>query len=91
MWQDMPWYQVAAQGVAFFAGIYLVFGGTTWLLTQVWLPGQGYGNRLNHRPVAPGQVRRELGLSALSVLIFGVGLLVLAATGWPGARCRGRA
>lgn len=92
MWQDMLWHEVVVRGVAFFACIYLGFGGFTWLLTRRILPKWGHGGWLNNKPVPQGQVRRELLLSASSVLIFGVGLLVpwgMLQLGW--ARVDGQA
>jgi len=68
--------QVVACGLALFGGIYLLFGGVTWLLTQRILPALHIGRVLDPRPIKAGQVRRELGLSAMAIGIFGVGMLV---------------
>jgi len=63
-------------GVLYFAAIYLLFGGLNWWLTQSLLPRLGYGRRIDPRPLAPGQIRQEIGRSSLSILIFGGGLIV---------------
>ncbi|MFC4297996.1 sterol desaturase family protein [Castellaniella hirudinis] len=80
-------WQVMQAGLLFFGGIYLVFGATTWLLTHRLLPALGIGRRLDPRPLAPGQLRRELTLSGLSILLFGTGMIFpwgLLQLGWAG-------
>jgi len=77
--------EVMLWGLAFFGGIYLVFSGATWLLTHWALPALHIGRPLDPRPLGPGQLRRELGLSALSILIFGMGMVFpwgLVQLGW---------
>ena len=77
--------EVIAWGLAFFGGIYLLFGSATWLLTDKILPALGIGHKLDPRPVTAQQLRRELSLSAVSVLIFGVGMVFpwgLLQLGW---------
>lgn len=77
--------EVMLWGLAFFSGIYLLFGGLTWLLTHHLLPALGIGRPLDPRPLAPGQLRREFGLSFVSVLIFGLGMIFpwgLIQLGW---------
>ena len=72
-------------GVAFFGGIYLCFGGVAWLLTRRVLPALGIGSVLDRRPLPPDQLRREVMQSAISVLIFGVGMVLpwgLLQLGW---------
>ena len=72
-------------GLAFFGSIYVVFGCATWLLTQHILPGLGRGATLDPRPLPRGQLRRELGLSLVSILIFGTGMIFpwgLLQLGW---------
>lgn len=69
-------WQVMLGGVAFFGAIYLAFGSVTWLLTRHVLPWLGLGRRLDPRPVPAGQLAREMRQSAVSVLIFGLGLVV---------------
>ncbi len=79
VWDVMLW------GLAFFGGIYLVFGSTCWVLTRHVLPGLGIGRVLDSRPLVPGQLRREIGLSAVSILIFGTGMIFpwgLLQLGW---------
>jgi lathosterol oxidase len=66
---------VALAGVAYFAAIYVLAG----LLTngvRGWLLHSGRGRLLDPRPVPTGQVAREWRHSAVSVLIFGVGLVI---------------
>ncbi len=77
--------QVMLWGVLFFGSIYLVFGGLTWWLTHRLLPALGLGRLLDPRPLQPGQLARELRQSALSILIFGLGLVFpwgLLQLGW---------
>ena len=66
---------VMAWGLAFFGAIYLGFGALNWLFTRHLLPALGIGRRLDPRPVAAGQLKRELWLSAGSVAIFGFGMV----------------
>lgn len=78
-WEVMLW------GLAFFSGIYLLFGGVMWALTRHILPGLGVGQILDPRPLAPGQLSRELKQSAASILIFGCGMIFpwgLLQLGW---------
>ncbi|AOB24858.1 MULTISPECIES: sterol desaturase family protein [Bordetella] len=78
-------WQVMGYGLAFFGGIYLLFGAATWLLTQRVLPALGVGRPLDPRPLGPGQLRREFLQSGLSVLIFGLGMVFpwgLVQLGW---------
>lgn len=69
------WHEIMLAGLGFFAAIYLAFGSINWLTTRWLMPALGHGDVLDRRPLPPGQMRRELGLSALSVLIFGTGLV----------------
>ncbi|NUO71531.1 MAG: sterol desaturase family protein [Frateuria sp.] len=72
-------------GVAFFATLYLLTGSVGTLLTRVLLPALHIGRTLDPRPLAPGQLRREMLQSLVSVLIFGIGLVVpwgLLRLGW---------
>lgn len=72
-------------GVMFFGGIYLGFGTATWFLARRLLPMLGIGRVLDSRPVGPEQRHRELTQSAVSVLIFGVGMVFpwgLLKLGW---------
>lgn len=69
-----PW-AVAAAGVAYFAAIYLLAGCAAEAVRQA-LVRSGRGRWLDPRPVPPGQRAREWRQSALSILIFGVGLLL---------------
>ncbi|QEI07977.1 sterol desaturase family protein [Pigmentiphaga aceris] len=83
--QSLSYWQVMLWGLAFFGGIYLVFGSLTWLLTTKLLPALGIGHPLDPRPLAPGQLKRELQQSALSILLFGTGMIFpwgLLQLGW---------
>src|SRR5690606_38709015 len=72
--QSLSAWQVMAAGLLFFGGIYLLFGAATWLLTRHVQPALDIGAVLDPRPLAPGQLRRELTQSGVSVLNFGLGL-----------------
>jgi len=69
-WGAMAW------GLLFFASIYVVFCGGNWLLTQSILPALGLGKRIDPRPLRDGQLCDELRLSAVSLLVFGVGAVL---------------
>jgi sterol desaturase/sphingolipid hydroxylase (fatty acid hydroxylase superfamily) len=75
---------VALGGVAYFAAIYiaaaLIAGGV-----RAALLSSGRGRVLDPRAAPPGQVAREQRQSAVSILIFGVGLLLpwaMVVHGW---------
>ncbi|VFR84943.1 putative desaturase [plant metagenome] len=77
--------EVMAYGLLFFGGIYLVFGLATWTLTRHVLPALGIGRVLDPRALQPGQLRRELQQSGVSILIFGLGMIFpwgLLQLGW---------
>lgn len=77
--------EVMAVGVAFFAALYLLGGSIAWWLSHDLLPALGIGRPLDTRPLPPRQLQREFGASALSILIFGIGLIVpwgLLRQGW---------
>jgi len=83
--QSLGALQVMLWGVAFFGTIYLAFGGLTWLLTRHVLPALGIGRTLDPRPLQAGQLAREWRQSAVSVLIFGLGMIFpwgLLQLGW---------
>lgn len=68
-------WEIALVGLLFFAGIYLVFGATNYLVTKKLLPWLGVGQPLDPRPLVKGQLRHELLWSASSIVIFGVGMI----------------
>lgn len=68
-------WEIAIAGWLFFGGIYLVFGATTWVLTRQLLTRFNIGRPLDPRPLAAGQLQREWRLSALSIFIFGAGMV----------------
>ncbi|MCX5662368.1 MAG: sterol desaturase family protein [Planctomycetota bacterium] len=72
---DNRWHDIMLWGCAFFACLYVGFGLLDELLIRL-MPALGHGGRLDPRPHGRGQLRRELALSAVSVLIFGVGSVV---------------
>lgn len=75
---------VALGGVAYFAAIYLVAALVT-TGVRIALLRNGRGRLLDPRPVPAGQVAREQRQSGVSILIFGVGLLVpwwMVVAGW---------
>lgn len=78
-----PW-AVALGGVAYFAAIYLAAGGIAGAVRAALLRA-GRARLLDPRRVPAGQVVREWRQSAVSILIFGVGLLVpwwMIVQGW---------
>lgn len=79
------WYEIMLGGGAFFAFIYLSFGATNLLFTRYLLPALKHGSVLDPRPLPAGQLRREFGLSALTILLFGIGMVFpwgLLQLGW---------
>jgi lathosterol oxidase len=75
---------VAAAGVAYFAALYLLAGLLASGVRSALL-ASGRGHLLDPRGVPAGQVAREWRQSALSVLIFGVGIVIpwgLLVHGW---------
>ena len=70
-----PAWQVVAAGTGWFALLYfsVALGGS--LLVRV-LPRIGFGRVIDPRPLPPGQVRREALHACVSIVIFGVGLLL---------------
>lgn len=79
------WYTIMGVGIVFFACLYFVFGGLNWLLSRRILPAFGYGRVLDPRPLAPQQLRRELGESAVTIFLFGTGMVFpwgLLQLGW---------
>lgn len=85
VFESLSAWEVILWGLAFFSGIYLLFGGATWALTKHILPWLGVGHALDPRPLAPEQLSHEFKLSALSILIFGSGMIFpwgLLQLGW---------
>ncbi len=60
--------------------MYFGLGATTQALVTRVLPARGLGRQLSDRPLAPGQVAREIRQSLVSIAIFG-GFGVLTAVG----------
>src|SRR4051812_40683798 len=74
-----------ASSCLFFALIYFGFGGVNWILTRYLLPRLGVGRALDSATPKPGQIRREILLSLVSILIFGTGAILpwgLVRLGW---------
>lgn len=63
-----------------FLAMYFGLGGLTRLLVSRVLPARGIGRAIAERPLAPGQVSREVRHSLISIAIFG-GFGVLTAVG----------
>ncbi len=72
----LPALAAMAWGLLFFATLYVVLCGGNWLLTKHVLPGLGIGHRIDPRPLRMGQLRDEIALSAVSILIFGIGVVL---------------
>jgi sterol desaturase/sphingolipid hydroxylase (fatty acid hydroxylase superfamily) len=80
-------WEIAALGLAFFGGIYLLFGAVNIFITHQLLPRLHIGKPLDPRPLAKGQLKRELLWSASSIAIFGVGMVFpwgFLQLGWAG-------
>lgn len=75
-WAALPAWQAMAWGLAYFATIYGVFCGGTWLLVRYLLPALRIGRPIDTRPLQPGQLAWELRLSSVSLLVFGIGSVV---------------
>lgn len=67
--------EIMLAGLAFFFSIYVLFGSLNWFLTHKLLSALGIGVQLDPRPLGAGQLKREIELSALSILIFGLGMI----------------
>ena len=81
----LPAARVVPVGIAYFALLYFVTAAFTWWPTHEVLPRIGFGHVLDPRPLRPGQLRREIGESCVSIAIFGVGVLLpwwLLHQGW---------
>ncbi|WP_219339756.1 sterol desaturase family protein [Luteimonas salinisoli] len=84
-WAALPAPAAMAAGFGFFTAIYVLFCGGNWLLTRRVLPALGLGGRIDPRPLRPRQLRGEISLSALSLLVFGIGSVLpwwLVQLGW---------
>lgn len=68
-------WEIAAVGLAFFGGIYVLFGAANVFITHYLLPALHIGQPLDPRPLAKGQLKRELLWSASSIVIFGAGMV----------------
>jgi Delta7-sterol 5-desaturase len=77
--------EMMLMGLVFFGSIYVIFGGLNVFLTCKVLPHFGIGVRLDPRPLGVGQLKRELELSFLSIVVFGAGMIFpwgLLQLGW---------
>ncbi|KRG69105.1 sterol desaturase family protein [Pseudoxanthomonas dokdonensis] len=82
---SLDWLQVMTVGVMYFSVLYFTTALVNTWLSQRLMPAIGFGRRLDPRPLRPGQLRREIGESMMSILIFGTGLVVpwgLLRLGW---------
>lgn len=69
-------WQVAAFGVAWFVLLYFGSALLTTLLTRHLMPALGVGRILDPRQLRPGQLAREIREACVSILVFGIGLIV---------------
>lgn len=79
------WYEVMAVGVLYFAVLYFASGGLTWWLSRHLCPALQFGRVLDTRALPREQLRREMAASLLSIVVFGLGLVVpwgLLQLGW---------
>ena len=82
---SLAWHQVVAFGLVYFTALYVGGALLTLALTRHVLPRLQHGSVLDQRPLPAGQLIREWRQSAISVLIFGTGLIVpwlLLKFGW---------
>lgn len=85
-WVALNAWQVACWGVLYFAALYGV-GALAMQAVTRWLAARGIGAWLAAADPRPGQIAREVRQSAVSILIFGIGLLLpwaLVQWGWSG-------
>ena len=68
-----PW-QVVLSGVLWFSALYFGFATATSTSVRA-LTRISYGRVLDTRPLPRGQLRREIGESLVSILVFGIGML----------------
>ncbi len=79
--------EVMAIGVLYFAVLYFASAGLTWWLTHWLCPRLRFGRVLDARTLPTAQLRREVASSLVSILVFGLGLVVpwgLLRLGWAG-------
>lgn len=76
---------IVIAGLSWFASLYFLGVVGIWILARLPLPLRLRGGRLDQRPLRPGQLGREIWSSALTIVIFGIGLLApwwLLHNGW---------
>ncbi|HWV16616.1 MAG TPA: sterol desaturase family protein [Cellvibrio sp.] len=77
--------EIMSTGLVFFLLVYFALGTVSWFLASRLFPRLGIGRKLDHRPLAKGQLKREILLSLASIFIFGAGLIFpwgLLKLGW---------
>jgi len=77
--------EAAGWGLAYFTSIYFGFAIFHGLVHRWVMAKLGWGRRLNERPIYKDQIWKEMGWSGLSILVFGVGLIVpwwMVRQGW---------
>ncbi|RYY73526.1 MAG: fatty acid hydroxylase family protein [Gammaproteobacteria bacterium] len=77
--------EIMGVGLVFFIASYLLFGAVNTLFTRKILPAMQMGKPLDLRSLSAGQYRREIQLSAVTVFIFGAGVIFpwgLLQLGW---------
>ena len=83
----LPAHLAVLWGLSYFAALYIVLCGGTWLLTRHLLPALGVGHAIECSRLPAGQIRREIGGSAVSIVVFGVGSVIpwwFLHAGWAG-------
>lgn len=83
---NFHWYELMLWATVYFLVLYTGCGLINELTIRL-MPLLGHGGRLDPRPHSTGQLRRELTLSAISILIFGCGSIIpwgLLKLGWSG-------
>ena len=73
---ESEWSHFAAWGCLFFATLYFGLGLINEFCIRWLMPTMHHGGQLDPRPLNSGQLRREIGLSIISILIFGIGSLI---------------
>ena len=78
-------WQAMAAGTAYFAVLYFATALASVWLTRWALPRAGFGKVIDPRPLPENQQRREIAQACVSILIFGVGVVLpwgLLQLGW---------
>ncbi|MEO7241955.1 MAG: sterol desaturase family protein [Variovorax sp.] len=63
-------------GISAYVVVFSVIIGSAWLASRWIMPALGIGRIIDTRPIPPGQVGHELRQSAITILIYGVGVVI---------------